>query len=186
MKECTERLDRAEKLLSGLRNEKERWGERSTQLAADYVNVVGNILVASGVIAYLGVFTSYYRDACIHQWVQLLQEKGITCDGDFALHKVLGSPVEIRAWGIQLLPKDTFSIDNAIILTKSLRWGLIIDPQEQANRWIKHMEDEKTQLKVIKQTDDQFVRTLSTAIQVGVPVLIENVFETLGGRFSML
>jgi dynein heavy chain len=177
--ECTARLTRAEQLLGGLSNEKSRWADREVQLKADFVNVVGNILVSSGVIAYLGVFTSSFREQCIREWVKLLQLKRIPCDKDFALHKVLGDPVQIRQWGIQSLPKDSFSIDNAIILTKALRWGLIIDPQEQANKFIRKLEDEKTALKVLRQTDDQFIRILSTAVQVGLPVLIENVGETI-------
>lgn len=40
-------------------------------------------------------------------------------------------------------------------------------------------EDEKTALKVVKQTDDTFIRTLSTALQVGLPILIEGVGEYL-------
>jgi len=177
--ECSARLDRAEKLLGGLANEKVRWDQRATQLALDYENVVGNILVSSGVIAYLGVFTSVYRDRCVNKWVELLQSKDIACASDFSLARVLGDPVAIRQWGIQQLPKDAFSIDNAIIAANSRRYPLMIDPQGQANRWIRQMEDEKSALKVIKQTDDQFLRTLSTCLQVGLPLLIENVGESL-------
>ena len=179
VKECSERLDRAEKLLGGLSTEKVRWEERVATLSSDYTNVVGNILVASGVIAYLGVFTVPYRDACLKHWLALLASKQIPCDPQFSLARVLGDPMLIRQWGIWTLPKDSFSIDNAIILTKSLRWGLIIDPQEQASRWIRHMEDDKKALKVIKQTDDLFAKTLATAIQLGQPVLIEQVNESL-------
>lgn len=175
--ECSDRLDRAEKLLGGLDNEKGRWQERAQQLSLDFVNVVGNILVSSGVIAYLGVFTSLYRDTCVKHWVDLLQTKNIACDSHFQLSKVLGDPVAIRQWGIQHLPRDSTSVDSAIIATKSLRFPLFIDPQGQANRWIKNLEDEKTALKVVKQTDDQFIRTLSTCLQVGLPILIENVGE---------
>ena len=177
--ECSERLDRAEKLLGGLSTEKVRWEERVKTLSADYTNVIGNILVASGLIAYLGVFTVPYRDACLRQWLALLQSKGIPCDPAFSLSRILGDPMLIRQWGIWQLPKDSFSIDNAIILTKSLRWGLIIDPQEQAARWIRNMEDDKQHLKVLKQSDNHFTKTLSTAIQLGLPVLIESIGETL-------
>lgn len=180
VKQTTARLERAEKLTGGLRSEKERWLEKATQLAADYNNVVGNILVSAGVIAYLGVFTGAYRDNCISQWVKLLREKGIDCSERFSLHRVLGDPVVIRKWGLQQLPKDEFSIDNAIILTKSLRWGLMVDPQEQANRWIKKMaQDEKLELKVVKQTDDKFLQILTVAVENGFQVLIENVGEQL-------
>ena len=33
------------------------------------------------------------------------------------------------------LPNDSFSIDNAIMLERSNRWPLMIDPQNQANKW---------------------------------------------------
>ena len=179
VKECSERLERAEKLLGGLSTEKVRWEERVRTLGSDYTNVIGNILVSSGLIAYLGVFTVPYREACLRQWLQLLHSKGIPCDAQFSLARVLGDPMLIRQWGIWQLPKDSFSIDNAIILTKSLRWGLIIDPQEQASRWIRNMEDDKAHLKVVKQTDDHFLKLLSTAIQLGLPVLIESIGEQL-------
>lgn len=161
--ECSDRLDRAEKLLGGLANEKGRWQERARQLALDFVNVVGNILVASGVIAYLGVFTSLYRDACVKKWVALLQSKSIPCDPDFQLARVLGDPVLIRMWGAQHLPKDSLSVDNAIIATKAQRFPLFIDPQAQANRWIKHMvrRDTNTHCYGGGQSTDRAARAVS-------------------------
>lgn len=44
----------------------------------------------------------------------------------------------------------SFSVDNAIIVTNSKRWPLIIDPQGQANNWIKNMEKaNKLQVNVV-------------------------------------
>jgi dynein heavy chain len=49
--------------------------------------------------------------------------------------------VTIGKWtNNEKLPNDAFSIDNAIILKNSRRWPLMIDPQLQANNWIKIME----------------------------------------------
>ena len=41
---------------------------------------------------------------------------------------------------ILVLFSFSFSLDNAIIVTNSHRWPLMIDPQGQANKWIKNME----------------------------------------------
>lgn len=49
------------------------------------------------------------------------------------------------------------------------RWPLMIDPQGQANKWVKNME-KKNNLHVIKMTDADYVRTLENCIQFGTPV----------------
>ena len=44
-------------------------------------------------------------------------------------------------WFLYLgLPVDTFSVDNGIIVDNTSRWPLCIDPQAQANKWIKNLE----------------------------------------------
>lgn len=45
----------------------------------------------------------------------------------------------------------------------------MIDPQGQANKWVKNME-KKNNLHVIKMTDADYVRTLENCIQFGTPV----------------
>lgn len=57
------------------------------------------------------------------------------------------------------LPRDEVSIENGIIVTKALRWPLMIDPQEQANRWIRSMET-PNDLRVLKMTDPNLSRIL--------------------------
>lgn len=42
--------------------------------------------------------------------------------------KFLGDPVKIQYWNICGLPKDDTSIENGIIIDKSRRWPLMIDP----------------------------------------------------------
>jgi len=46
----------------------------------------------------------------------------------FNFVKVLGDPVKIRSWNIQGLPSDNFSTENGIIINKTRRWPLMIDP----------------------------------------------------------
>ena len=86
--------------------------------------------------------------------------------------------MKIREWGIAGLPNDSFSIDNGIMVANARRWPLMIDPQNQANKWVKNME-KANNLQVIKLTDGDYLRTLENAIQFGLPVLLENVEEEL-------
>uniref|UniRef100_A0A7N6BTR8 Dynein axonemal heavy chain 7 n=1 Tax=Anabas testudineus TaxID=64144 RepID=A0A7N6BTR8_ANATE len=175
---CSQKLIRAEKLIGGLGGEKDRWTEAARQLEIRYTNLTGDILLSSGTVSYLGAFTVDYRMECQKQWHILCHEKKIPSSEDFTLSNTLGNQVAIRAWQIAGLPVDSFSTDNGIIVFNSRRWPLMIDPQGQANKWIKNME-KANKLSVIKLSDANYVRVLENCIQFGTPVLLENVGEEL-------
>jgi dynein heavy chain len=96
----------------------------------------------------------------------------------FALSEILGEPVKIRSWIIAGLPNDAFSIDNGIIVMRARRWPLCIDPQGQANKWVKRME-QPYKLMVLKFADPSDHKKLETAVQFGHPALVEDVGEQL-------
>ena len=114
VKQCADRLERAEKLISGLGGEKDRWSQFVKDLQVQYDNITGDILISSGVIAYLGSFTQSYRDSAISAWSSLLRSKNITCAESYSIIDCLGEPVEIRQWNLQKLPRDNLSISNAV------------------------------------------------------------------------
>ena len=57
-----------------------------------------------------------------------------------ALAAALGDPDKTREWLIAGLPNDSLSIENGIIVAHARRWPLMIDPQGQANKWVKNLE----------------------------------------------
>ncbi|XP_038127258.1 dynein heavy chain 12, axonemal [Cyprinodon tularosa] len=175
---CARKLERAEKLIGGLGGEKTRWAKAADDLQHTYDNLTGDVLISAGVIAYLGAFTSDFRQTCTKLWTSLCQSKNIPSSDDFSLSKTLGDPIKIRAWNIAGLPNDSLSIDNGVIVSNSRRWPLMIDPQGQANRWVKNSEKDNN-LSVIKLTDGDYIRTLENCIQFGTPLLLENVGEEL-------
>uniref|UniRef100_A0A8D0CCX0 Dynein axonemal heavy chain 3 n=1 Tax=Scleropages formosus TaxID=113540 RepID=A0A8D0CCX0_SCLFO len=175
---CKQKLIRAEKLIGGLGGEKDRWTEAARLLSIRYTNLTGDVLLSSGMVAYLGAFTVDYRVECQKEWHLLCKKKQIPCSEEFTLSNTLGNPVMIRAWQIAGLPVDAFSTDNGIIVSNSRRWPLMIDPQGQANKWVKNME-KANKLAVIKLSDANYVRTLENAIQFGTPILLESVGEEL-------
>ena len=59
----------------------------------------------------------------------------------------------------------SYSVENAIIVTSANRWPLMIDPQGQANKWIKNME-KSNKLQVVKMSDPNFSRNLENCVQV--------------------
>ncbi|XP_032809855.2 dynein axonemal heavy chain 3-like isoform X2 [Petromyzon marinus] len=172
------KLVRAEKLMSGLGGEKERWAELATVLHSTYQNIVGDVLLSSGIVAYLGPFTPEFRQEILREWYAMCREKSIPVSHGFSLAATLGDPVRIMEWELHGLPRDIFSVENAIIVTSAQRWPLMIDPQVQANKWIKNME-RASKLHVCKLADSDYARTLSNCVQFGYPVLLENVPEEL-------
>jgi len=84
--------------------------------------------------------------------------------------------VKVRSWVICGLPNDSFSIENGIIVDNARRWPLCIDPQGQANRWIKRM-GQPQHIVVSKFTDGDYLKRLEGCIQFGNPMLIENILE---------
>jgi dynein heavy chain len=97
----------------------------------------------------------------------------------------LGDPVEIRNWNLCSLPSDSVSIDNAILATQTSRWPLMIDPQSQANTWLKKMSKDHSgshgyKLKVIKLSDGpSYQKAMETAILSGATVIIEDVTQEI-------
>jgi dynein heavy chain len=177
---CGKKLVRAQKLIGGLGGEKTRWTQAASDLQAIYDNLLGDVLISSGVIGYLGPFIATFRDECVKDWIKYSKSKKIACsDADkYSLSNTLGEPIKIQQWNINGLPKDSFSIDNAVIVFNSKRWPLMIDPQSQANNWIKNSEKDN-KLSIIKLTDTDMMRKLENAIQFGTPLLLENVGEEL-------
>eukprot|EP00731_Ephydatia_muelleri_P001617 Em0001g1617a len=172
------RLKRAAKLTTGLADEQVRWAESVKRFDDEVGNVVGNVFVAAACVAYYGAFTSSYREKLMQSWVDRCKELKIPVSSDLSLINVLADPYEIRQWNECGLPRDNVSTENAVLVTRGRRWPLMIDPQEQANRWIRSMEG-RNGLKVIKLTDPNYLRTLENAIRIGTPVLLEEVGEQL-------
>ena len=185
VQQCTARLDRAEKLIGGLGGEKTRWQETVASLGVALNNVIGDVSVAAASIAYAGVFTPVFRTALNEMWAQSLVKLNLPHTSGASLTSVLMDPVKVRQWAIYGLPSDTVSIENGIIVTKARRWPLMIDPQGQANKWVKNMEKESG-LDVVKLSDKDFLRTLENGVRFGRAVLMENIGEALDAALEPL
>ena len=116
-------------MINGLAGEKTRWTNIVADLTVQADLVVGDSLIASGAISYSGAFTSQYREELEETWRKNVKEQGIKATENITMSKILGDDVTIRMWGIAGLPSDKLSVENGIIMFKSRRWPLMIDPQ---------------------------------------------------------
>ncbi|XP_072006034.1 dynein axonemal heavy chain 2 [Engystomops pustulosus] len=177
------KLQRAGTLVTGLAGEKTRWEETVKGLEQDLGFLVGDCLLASAFLSYMGPFLSSYREEILSIWSKEVREMLVPCSPQFSLTTFLSSPTMVREWTLQGLPSDSFSSDNGVIVTRGNRWPLMVDPQGQASKWIKSMETANG-LRVIDLQMPDFMRILEQAVQFGTPALLQNVQEDLDPSLS--
>ncbi|PZC80020.1 hypothetical protein B5X24_HaOG215489 [Helicoverpa armigera] len=172
------RLSRAGRLTQALADEQTRW-EDSVKAASEALRcTTGDIIIAAGCIAYFGAFPAHYRRELVVKWIQQCKELEIPASETFDLIDVMADSYTVRTWNSQGLPRDAISTENGILVTRAGRWPLTIDPQEQANRWIRNMEKDNG-LMITKLIDAGYLRILENCIRLGWPMLIEDLGETL-------
>lgn len=72
---------------------------------------------------------------------------------------------------------DNFSTENGVMITKGQRWVLNIDPQTQANNWIR--KTYQKHLIILDMTDPKYIDKISNAVKNGKIVLLQDVGEVL-------
>lgn len=190
VEQCRARLERAVKLMNGLGGERTRWTESCSALSINYENLLGDALISAGTISYLGAFTPDYRQRIVKNWSEKLIESQVPHTTGCHIRSTLSDYVAIRQWQICGLPSDSHSIENAIIMSKGRRYPLFIDPQGQANRYIKNMGKDTSlcpnDIDVIKLSDKNYLRTLENGVRFGRWVLLENIGETIDAALEPL
>eukprot|EP00933_Yihiella_yeosuensis_P070887 TRINITY_DN79051_c0_g1_i1.p1 TRINITY_DN79051_c0_g1~~TRINITY_DN79051_c0_g1_i1.p1 ORF type:complete len:1434 (-),score=383.71 TRINITY_DN79051_c0_g1_i1:142-4125(-) len=177
--ELKTKLERAGKLVDGLAGEKVRWEHSLTGFDAQQEALFGDCVISAAFMSYAGPFGSSYRkDLVDDEWLPIVNENKIIYTAGFTFSSFLAKPTDVREWNLQKLPADTFSTENGVLVTRGRRFPLMIDPQNQANRWVRKMEESR-QVKVFDPNSKDIMRTLERAIEFGSPVLLENVGEEL-------
>jgi len=170
------KLDRADKLVSGLSGERVRWEASIGTFDKLMYNLVGDALVAAAFLSYAGPFDTVYRDSLVKGWLLTTKENEVPYSPSFDFANFLAKPTDVRNWNMAGLPADSFSVENGVITTRGRRWPLMIDPQGQANKWIKNANKDIV-VCTLKMPD--FLRKLETALQFGTPYLLQDVEEDL-------
>jgi len=92
------------------------------------------------------------------------------------LTKFLVDDATVGEWNLEGLPSDELSIQNGIMVTRSSRYPLMIDPQGQAISWIKRREKELIERDCIFTLNHPSLKdALKFPLMEGYPVLIEQI-----------
>ena len=178
-KACTDRLGLAERLVNGLASEKERWGKEIDRLKQDEVTLVGDVLLASAFVSYIGAFDHKYRGELWQgTWTSDLLQKEIPLSEGVDPLDLLTDNSRTAQMMSEGLPADRISIENGALICSSKRWPLIIDPQLQGIKWLREKEAESN-LTVVQLTQKSWLQHIVQAISQGATVIIENLGEDI-------
>ncbi|CAB1114177.1 unnamed protein product [Ectocarpus sp. CCAP 1310/34] len=172
-----DKLERADKLVNGLAGEFVRWQASIGTFEVMIERLIGDSLIAAAFLSYAGTFDTVYRNGLVSGWMRDVDAQELPSTEGFSFTAFLAKPTDVRAWNIQGLPKDEFSTENGVMVTRGSRWPLMIDPQGQANKWIKAMEG--SDLTVVDLNTKDMLRQMGNCIQYGLPCLLQDVLEEL-------
>ena len=168
------RMEAAEALINGLAGERTRWTEQSEQFDDEIICLLGDVAQSAAFLSYSGPFNQEYRqDITEKRWKKDLILQNIPFSRTLNVSSFLANENTIGDWQMQGLPMDELSIQNAIIVTTSNRYPLLVDPQGQAKEWIKSKE-EVNGLVVTNLNHKYFRNSLEDCIALGKPLLIED------------
>lgn len=171
---CLRKMTAATALINGLGGEKIRWTQQSKEFKEQIGRLVGDVLLATGFLSYCGPYNQDFRTALMKFWMQILKDKKIPYTMNVNIISMLVDNATISEWTLQGLPNDELSVQNALIVTKSSSYPLLIDPQGQGKIWIKTKEDQN-ELQTTSLNHKYFRTHLEDSLSLGRPLLIEDV-----------
>jgi len=165
------RSAKALNLIKGLGAERTRWQETIVLLKESLLSSLGNSVVSAGFLAYAGPFSEAYRKELLEdQFVQNMTKSKVRVSQGLDIPSFLVPGSLIRDWNVYGLSSDAFSVQNAVLVQKHVRWPLIIDPQSQAIKWLSNMH--KDRLTIVDPKIDGWMRVLEVCIQMGNVALL--------------
>ena len=173
----------ADRLVNGLASEKIRWGNSVKSMKKQATMLPGDVLLVASVISYLGCFTKSYRvDLLENYWMPKFSTLPTEIPNSMGYQganvlSLLTDDVIIAGWNNEGLPSDQMSTENATILTNSLKWPMMIDPQLQGIKWIKNKYSES--LTTIRLGQKDYLKTIEKWVSEGKVLLIENMPEDI-------
>ena len=178
-KKTQDKADLATRLVNGLSSEGVRWAASIDAFAAEERTLIGDVMLASAFVSYIGSFTAAYRNQLVtEKWLPDMIERQVPMTAGVTPIAVLTNEAEKAQWSNENLPSDVISVENGAIICSSARWPLMIDPQLQGITWITERESTKN-LRTVQLTTPKYLDQVEQAIVNGEPIIIENMGESI-------
>ena len=168
------KVNRSEKLLENLSGEKNRWSEQMNDFQTQIKHLLGDTILSSSFLTYIGFYDAFYRKYLKTNWREQVKKYSILYSETLNEVDWLTKPNDSVNWQKCNLPSDDICLENATILQKFNRYPLIIDPANQATEFLKKFYESK-KLNLTSFTDNNFLKTLESALRFGYPLLVQDV-----------
>jgi len=169
------KMSAANQLINGLGGEKVRWTAQSKEFASTIRKLVGDVGLCCGFVSYCGPFNGTFRDKLLNRRFRGdCDDRGIPLSSVIEPVKFLLEELQLSQFALEGLPTDKLSLENGLMTTKATRWPIMIDPQNQANTWIKNREGPNN-LRVCTLSDKRFRQYLEDTMCNGDPLLIQHI-----------
>lgn len=172
------KMDQAARLISSLEDNKIRWEKNAENFKREKKALVGDVAKACAFVSYCGPFNAEFRQKLLEEYFHAdLVSRDIPRTDEMQLTEFLVDPATLGQWSLQGLPSDDLSIQNGIMVTRSSRYPLMIDPQGQALSWIKNREPSLLEYGslIITLQVPNLRDALKFPMMEGLPLLIESI-----------
>ena len=132
-------MEQATALIDGLAGERQRWTDDSKKFEETKLGWSATCALGCAFVSYCGPFNQDFRDYMVIAkfTAKTCEIATCPCTQGNRPHEFLVDIGTIGDWNMEGLPTDPLSIQNGILVTRSSRYPLLIDPQGQALNWIK-------------------------------------------------
>jgi dynein heavy chain, axonemal len=174
-------LVRASSIIDGLEIEKRRWEKSADLLRVQSTNLIGDMVIAAGMISLLSATSKPSRSSIIQEWRQICRDQGVSTSEEISMvDSILDNQVALQSWSQNGLPSDPESRENGFIVlyvsSKNHRWPFIVDPHGIANRWLRGIFA-KDNIQVVKasESSEAVMKIIDNSIRNGYPLLIDDI-----------
>ena len=107
------RLNLAQRLVVGLKDENERWGGGVESLKEERALLGGDVMVAAAFIAYIGPFSQAHRARLVQErWLPDLRGRSVPISEGLDPLGMLADDATLATWKSEGLPADRLSVEN--------------------------------------------------------------------------
>ena len=170
-------MEQANRLINSLGDNKDRWVQNAAEFKSLKQRLAGDVAKACAFVSYCGPFNFEFRTKLLDEYFHTdLIQKEIPVSEDLKLTEFLVDQATVGEWNLEGLPADELSVQNGIMVTRSSRYPLMIDPQGQAINWIKTREPQLEENNCILTLKNPNLKdAMRLPLENGFPVLIESI-----------